>query len=161
MPEVKRNDVLLNFTRTEVKKGKNAGTAFYATDEKAYNILSAWIGEEQAASMLSALLRLRSKGWSAEAEKEAKNEDGSLNTVKYDEVFTAMAQDFSARGESIKELEGQIAELVDELTNLDYTIPSAIPRAQELAGEIKKLQIAIQSKRRTRAEEEAETTVPA
>lgn len=151
---VTRFDKALDFVVTEVKKGASKGKQFLAPVVKKENLatVQAWIGDDILVQALNALLRQRSKGWSDEAEDEARNADGTMDEAKYMTVFGTMATEFNLRGESIPELRAQMDEKTDEFALLDYSTNEGMARARELAEEIKALKIAINSKKRTKEE---------
>ena len=154
---VNRNNVDLVFSPDEVKRGKEKGWKFLnpPVDEK--NLLDTvipWCGVKEIAQIVKGALRQRAMGWSAEAEEEALNkETGVLNEEKYNSIFSEMAKNYSARGESIPQLKEQIEDLLARFIEA--------PTAEEkmaIADEIKSLTIAIQSKKRTTKEDDANGT---
>lgn len=159
---ITRNNIPKVFSPTKVKKGKSAGDEFLAptikatTFEELLNELT-FIGLDESAQIIRQKIRQMSKGWTDEATEEAKDENGVVNEDKFAQVFSVMASDFSARGDTIKELQARIAELVDDLTSLDYTNADDAVKAGSIAMEIKKLQTSMQLKRRTKDEEPAPT----
>ena len=79
-----------------------------------------------------------------------------LDADKAYQVYNVLACEFSARGESIKDLNEQIAELVDQMTNLDTTAADFGAKFQEISTEVRELKVAIASKKRKPKEEKTE-----
>ena len=170
---ITRNEVSKLFSPTEVKKGADKGKVFLGpspvTEETLQNDIK-WIGGPEVCQYLTALLRLRAMGWAEEAEDESaiekiKDDKGNEKVVKFDEqkytdVFSQLAKDFSARGETIKEIQAQIDERLEKMSELsDSTDPTSGTQIVQLARELKALQIAKNAKRRkTKEDKEAEAS---
>lgn len=155
---VKRNETEGVFVDTEVKRGEDKGTPFLQPEVNETNLDTwiAWVGRSNVAAKLQATLRQLSQGWWGEAEDQATDKtSGVINMEKLREVFTELASSFSARGESIPALKAEIEELVNSMTELDMSNPVNIPKFQEYVAQIKSLNIAIASKKRTPKEEKA------
>jgi hypothetical protein len=191
----KRNDIQIGFTDTQIQRGKNKGKTFLAPtivmvpvlnedgtaqvdgegnavlEEKPLNKeqlvrVIQFMSEDKIFQIARATFRQLAKGWSEEARAEATDETtGVMDEQKFSDVFTNLAESFSARGETIKELQGQIDELTNEFTSIDFKAnpTEAIKRAEEIGNAIKDLQIAISLKKRTSKDEEEEESngVPA
>jgi len=155
--EVDRNEVKLKFVDTEVMKGKSKGWPYLApekTTPDSLDTLIGWMGRDVAAQKLHAFVKGLSQGWMEEAESQATGEDGKVDNTKLLEVFGTLAKEFSARGESIPKLKEEIEELTNQMTGLDLDSPDFQKDFKAFAEEIKRLQVAIQSKRRKSDEEE-------
>lgn len=155
---VKRNETDGLFVDTEVKRGEDKGTPFLQPEVTESNLDTwiAWIGRNNVAAKLQATLRQLSQGWWFEALDQATDAvTKMLNMDKAREVYAELASSFSARGESIPALKAEIEELVNSMTELDMSDTNNIPKFQEYAAQIKSLNIAINSKKRTPKEEKA------
>ena len=159
--EVNRNEVNLKFVDTEVMKGKSKGWPYLApekTTPDSLDTLIGWMGRDVAASKLHAFVKGLAQGWMEEAESQATGENGKVDHSKLLEVFGTLAKEFSARGESIPKLREEIEELTNQMTALDLESPDFQKEFKAFADEIKRLQVAIASKRRTKEEETVEAT---
>jgi hypothetical protein len=148
---VKRNEIDLEFKSNTVTRGDNKGWQYLAPEVTAENVDSVvgWMDRKTAAKKLGGVLKQYSQGWYADAEEEATDtETGQVDKDKLVEVFGKLASDFSARGESIPELKGQIDELVELMTNLNPTDADFGTKFQSYAQEVKDLQLAISMQRR-------------
>jgi len=156
--EIPRNEVQLRFVDTEVMKGKSKGWPYLApekTTPETLDTLVGWMGKDVAAQKLHAFVKGLAQGWMEEAETQATGPDGKIDNDKLLEVFGTLAKEFSARGESIPMLKEQIEELTNQITALDMESTDFQKSFKEYADEIKRLQIAIASKKRKPAEEVA------
>lgn len=158
--EVSRNEVNLKFVDTEVMKGKSKGWPYLAPEKVTpdnLDTLIGWMGRDIAAQKLYAFIKGTSQGWMEEAESQATDSaTGKVDHEKLLEVFSTLAKEFSARGESIPKLKEEIEELTNSMTALDLDSPDFQKQFKEYAEEIKRLQVAIQSKRRKSDEEETQ-----
>lgn len=154
----KRNDIEIEFTEQRTTRGKNPGKIVFEPScdqdpiivENGKYILPkflAWVGMENVSSIVKAKVRGLTLGWADEATDD---ETGELNTVK----FQQFAEEFSARGETIGDLQDQREEIQSELTKLDYGNPDNVQKLLELGRQIQKLTIAINSKKRERKSED-------
>jgi hypothetical protein len=151
--QVKRNEAEIEFTDTEVHRGDEKGWPFLQPVVNLDNLdtVIAWIGRDNVAGKLGGMLRQLSQGWYEEAETQATDkETGKVNLQKCREVFTEMAQAFSARGESIPDLKNRIEELTNMMVDLDMGEDTDLKKFAEYAKEIKSLQVAVASKKRER-----------
>lgn len=160
--KVTRNEVEAEFVPAEVKRGDNAGWKFLelpVTEDNFLTQIVPWASVKNLVQIVKTALRQKAMGWSEQAEEEAKNKDtGVIDDAKYVEVFSKLASSFSARGEPTKVLLERIMDLLAEMSNLDLATPEGMKRAQEIANEVKDLQLDIQlKKRKTKEDEEAET----
>lgn len=166
--EVTRNEQVEVANPTKVKKGRTKDTVFFAfpdakADDKEKETVELpaslakrirFVGIPEVTTILNGRIRQFCKGWSDEAEEEA-TKDGVLDEEKYAFSYRTFASEFSARGETIGELQERVAELVEQMTSLPYgedPAGSAV-KAAAIAEEIKKTQLAISSKKRTPKEE--------
>jgi hypothetical protein len=165
---VKRNETELDFVNTVVDRGpaESRGKQYLAPVVNKENLVSTiipWIGLEETASLLQNLLRKKSAGWY----DENMEDDGTFNQ----QGFVDMAESFSARGESIPELQKQIAELSGQQQDMlnsptfgtsgimvDFDgrqVLKEIAEVKEIAKKVIGLQLAIDNKRRLTKEEKA------
>lgn len=156
---VKRNDVEWKFEPAQVKKGEDKDQEFLApteaTKEDANTFLT-WMGVDNYLKKLLSGVRTLAQAWWFEALDQATDKTtGKVDEDKAYETFNQLASEFSARGESIPQLNAQIQEFVEMMTELDPTEDGAIEKITQYAQEIKKLKITIDSKKRlTKAEKE-------
>jgi hypothetical protein len=156
---VKRNDVEWTFNPAQVKKGEDKDLEFLApaeaTNETANTFLT-WMGMDNYLKKLVSGVRTLAQNWWFEAEDQATDKaTGKIDEAKAYEVFSQLAAEFSARGESIPQLKEQIQDLVELMTEIDPTSEGAIEKFTQYSTEIKKLNTTIQAKKRlTKAEKE-------
>ena len=168
---ITRNNVSLVFPPAEVTKGSSKGSVVLrpkpVTNRDEMNNLINWMGENDAFQCLNAYIRSNALGWAQEAEEEAclekvKDDKGNEKIVKIDEEkyiqsFVTLAQEFSARGETIKQLQERIDEKLAELSDLtESTADDAPIKMLEVAKELKRLQSAKASKKRKRQDDDDE-----
>lgn len=168
---VERNGETITFNPVEATKGLSKGNIILTpkpitTMEELMTYLK-WAGESESIQFFNAFFRANSLGWSQEAEEEsalekATDDKGNERVVKVDEElytkkFIELATEFSARGETIKQIQERIDEKLAELSALtEDTSDDAPLRMVAVAKELKKLQAAKAAKRRKRSDDEAD-----
>ena len=149
--KVTRNDVELEYTEMELKKGPKKGWKFPAVKvgENNLNAVIGYISQKKILNKIQSFFSQLSKGWWEEAICEATDKvTGQVDLEKALEVFKQLAVDFSSRGESIPEIKDRIEDLVEELTNLDPTSDNWAEEFKSKSAEIKDLRKALDEKRR-------------
>lgn len=143
-----RNDTTLTFTQGELLRGKNKGQLVMTppkfTPENRTTIY-AWIGEKELDNIVWARLRNLSNGWTDSAE----DTEGTFQA----DAFKTYAESFSARGETMDELEAQIDELLSDMGTAAENGDS--DKVLECGKAIKSLKAEIESKKRPRKNKEA------
>lgn len=141
--EINRNDVSLVFQQEELKRGKNKGATIMAPPKITKDnlqVVCKWIGDDELAAILYGRLRNMSSGWTESAE----DTEGNFQL----DAFNTFASKFSARGESMEELESQIDDLLAEMGQFAEAGDSA--KVLECGVKIKSLKAEIESKKRPR-----------
>lgn len=122
-----------------------------------------WMGDDITFQTISAFLRQKALGWYDQAYEEAfDKQSGTLDQVKLGTVFAKMAEDFSARGDSMKEITEKITDLLNEAAGIDGSTPEGENRLKVIMKEVVQLNIAKNARKRTtreEADEKAEATV--
>lgn len=139
----KRNDTEVVFQQEEKKRGANKGALIMAppkvtTDN--LDLIVKWIGAKELAGIINGRLRTLASGWTESAE----DSNGEFQA----DAFRTYAESFSARGETMDELEEQIDNLLAELAEAATAGDSA--KVLECGMNIKSLKAEIESKKRPR-----------
>lgn len=141
---------LLSFDELPIKRGESRGTVYYAPLSVSIDDLVKAYGEE---NVMDAFIRPRMKLLFQNLVDEATDDDGIFN----EEEFLKLANELSARGESIKELFARQSELAEEMTQYDFSNPEHLPILQRIAKQMKSVRDGIkQKKRKTKEDQEAE-----
>jgi len=153
MSEVKtsRNDTDLVFTPEELKRGKNKGSIIMAPPKvtpENLDLICKWIGAKELAGIVNGRLRTLALGWTDSAE----DTEGNFQS----DAFRTYAESFSARGESMEELENQIDDLLGEM-GIAAEAGDA-DKVLQCGKEIKALKAEIESKKRPRKEKAVAAT---
>ena len=147
---VERNGVTMMFKQKELTRGDNKGSLVMAPpDITADNVMQyiPFYGLKELVGILAGRTKTLATGWTRSAE------DGETGEFLPD-AFRTYVQEWSARGESMEELNDQISDKLDEMNVAAEQGDSA--RIVELAKEIKSLKAEIESKKRPRKEKKAE-----
>lgn len=154
---VKRNDIELTFEAVEVKRNKDKTKKTYypgvkVNSENIQDVVK-WLDNDHLISMIRGKMNQRFQGLFKEASTEA---DGETPKAFDQAEFIALAEQFSARGETMAEINGEIEELNDELASLATSGTLTMESANRIALRIKQLVLARENKRRDRGEGDAE-----
>lgn len=161
--DINRNEADWTFVDTEVMKGAAKGWPYMAPEKPTKETFDRWVQWVSMDIFLNktwAMVKQYAQTWWELAEKAAKGEDGKIDHNKALDVFKTLASEFSARGDSIPTLMGQIEEYTNLMTALDLEDPEFGVKFKEYAEEVKKIQAVIATKRRDKDEKE-ETPEPA
>lgn len=154
---VKRNEIEVPFVVRETKKGVNAGQKYLGIDWSKVNFdtLLNWAGVDEVFAIAKSKFDNRFKGIYDQATDE---DDGTFN----EEKWRTMAAGLSQTGESMADLKEALDEKNNEFLSLGDSQEDEI-KALAIVREIKKLQAAINGKKRERAEKKVEeiATAPA
>lgn len=148
---VERNDVALPLGETEIKRGDSKGSKYptIIVTEENYHDVTKWLGLKLLVKKVQAFINQRAQGLYDEVTDDGKK---PFNMDEFLVLFKA----FSARGETVGELEEEIKSLMDEMTAPSFWLqPNAADKAKEIAFQIHELNIAKESKRRPRKEDTA------
>lgn len=179
---IERNGVSVTLTEARTTKGKSPGAIVFNPDFSDEAAALIWVGVEaklvevlkphlgnksttrsNMVSLAYSRVRTLTQGWAEEAENEATDETtGQLDEAKFKNIFVTLAAQFSARGETIGELEEQYEEHQNQMIALDDTNPAHHAEIFEHMREMNKLTIAIKEKQRPRKKKkESEVAVTA
>lgn len=142
----------LVFSAKEIGRGPYAGSQYPAVEVTDTNLdqVEAWAGRKVRISLLQAKLNQRCQSWYDEATVEA---DGKTQKPFDRDEFVKFASEFSARGESIKDIITEIEELTAQMVGIDWSLgAAAAAQAEDLGKQIKMLIIARENKRRKKDE---------
>ena len=162
--EVTREGAVGKFKVDKIKKGrsKNKGQPFLNPEITSENLQTwiTWLGNDNAAAILNSRMRPLSQGWLNEAIEEAKDSNGQVDENKVVLNFEQFAQEFSARGETIKELQSRIMDIIEEMSDVDENSdnPEDARKIMESFKEMRRLKTAISRKKRVDDTEEEETS---
>lgn len=167
--KVVRNNAEGLFRLDKITKGRSVkkGQPILVPDINAdnLNVWIDWLGKDNAAAIIGSRLRPLSQGWLGEAMEEAKDPESKKieNGDKVHENFVQFAQEFSARGETIKELQERILELIEEMSEIeaDPSNPDDAKRVMDTMMELKRLKVAISRKKRKDDEDDAPASTSA
>lgn len=153
---VTRNETTWDFVKAEKSRGKDKGATVYVPvqprwdDDADVQRFLNWNGLKTTLENEFAKLRQIAMGWTRSA---------TANGEFIVDAFTKYASEFSARGESIKELQEQIEDLMVEVTKLYESGLDPVELGKQITGkfaEIKKLREVIEAKRRDKEEDESD-----
>ena len=102
-------------------------------------------------------MKLTAQGWWEDA-LENNTKEGIVDYDAAVAVFSKLASDFSARGESIPALKLRREELVAAMTILDTNAPDFFIKFNDMSTEVKEINAIIASKKRKTDEENGEET---
>lgn len=154
--EVPRNGVSGMFVEHKITRGDKKDSVYPAPTINESNVetWTGWIGKQAVAGILQSFMKRISQGWNEEAAK-----DGEFSEAK----FKTLAASFSVVGEGMKVLNERLRELQLELQKTDLAKIFALPDGDkdkvafmELAQRIQSVSAAIENKRRTKTDEQAE-----
>lgn len=145
-------EVSIDFVQGEYKKGDKKGQTFMhlPVDENNLALIVSWLGVKQHVSILEKDLRLKAQKWSA----AATNDEDVFN----EEAFKQFAAEFSARGESIENLQEQVQDQLELMEELAAKADATGVLAAAMA--IKQLNADIELARRPRKKKTEDTAAP-
>lgn len=107
-----------------------------------------WLGDDILISLTKGKLNQRFQMLADEASTDVIEGKEVRKPLDLEE-FRVLAADFSARGETIKEIDAEIENLTDELSAIDWSNPAtSVVEAQRIGEKIKALRISKESKKR-------------
>lgn len=168
---VNRNEVALPFKQVEKTRGSAEadpkepyallkGSKYLTPDVENVDILqlAKWVGEKVFRKKIGAWLNQWSQGIYEESVAQG---EGTFNEA----TFITLAEQFSARGESMKELQEQQQDLVlqlSEISDEELDTQAGMQKMKDIRDELKAIKVAIASKKRlTKEEKEAAKTAVA
>lgn len=146
---VTRNEVSVTYEEAEMTRGNNKGWKYPKLNitEENLDTFVAHIGPKIVAKKLDALMKLTAQGWWEDA-LENNTKEGIVDYDAAVAVFSKLASDFSARGESIPALKLRREELVAAMTVLDTNAPDFFIKFNDMSTEVKEINAIIASKKR-------------
>lgn len=148
------NGKSIDFVETKGKRGDWKDRSFLApvVNKDTINDILAWCDTDIVVAVFAAEFSKRCQVWT----EESTPDEGQPNAGIFNrDAFLDMARNFSARGETMGTLKGQIEDLTAQITELDMSDPTSIAKVKEYAEQIKSLRSALENKKKPKKDEVA------